>query len=71
MKFYINDDATVDRRSFLPVLDSAWIFTDRQKISADHRTAHPVHCKEKIEIFKNFFCFESFNVSNYGTVILM
>jgi hypothetical protein len=35
---------------------SACIFSDWREISADYRTTHPVHCKEKNwKIFKNFF----------------
>ncbi len=46
----------MDRRSFLPIFNSAWIFSDRREISADHRTTHPVHCSEnKLENFQNFF----------------
>jgi hypothetical protein len=59
----LNANATVDRGSFLPIFNSALIFSDRREISADHRTTHPVHCTEKkIGKFSKLFCFESFNV---------
>ncbi len=38
-----------------PIFNSAWIFSDRRVISADYRTVHPVHCKEKT--FSRLFIF--------------
>jgi hypothetical protein len=54
-----------NRHSFSPIFYSVWIFSDRREISADYRTAHPVHCTEKkLENFQNILSFESLNVTN-------
>jgi hypothetical protein len=42
--------------SFSPIFNSASIFSGWHEISANYRTEHPVHCKEKkLENFQNFF----------------
>jgi hypothetical protein len=61
---------TVDRRSFLPIYNSAWIFSDRREISADHRTTHPEHCSEKkIGNFKIFFFWSLMHPNNFDEKI--